>query len=114
MAKLNITGLGEPFDGSYDLVVPTTTEQKLFRKAADIEPGEMTQILSSGAIESFALLTFSALRRAGKTIDGVSDGLVDKLLDLPMDVLTTAVAAAEIEPAGDAVVPPENEPDELD
>lgn len=108
MAQLNLSGLGEPFDGSYDLVVPTTTEQKLFRKAAEIDPGEMTQILSSGAIESFALLIFAALRRAGKTIDGVSDGLVDKLLDLPMDVLTEAVNTADT--GGEEPVPPASEP----
>lgn len=111
MARINISGLGEPFDGSYDLVVPTTTDQKLFRKAADIDPGEMTQILASGAVESFALVVFSSIRRAGKTLDGVTDGLVDRLLDLPMDILTAAVAEVEEEP-GDAAVPPVSVPAE--
>ena len=116
MPSYKIDGLSPELDGTYDVVVPTVGDQRMFRLASHIGPAEMTEILEHGSPEAGALMLFAALRRAGKVSELAADDwrredLVKDILELPMDKLAALLDIADTATdEGDAVIPPANEP----
>lgn len=106
MATITLDGIDPSIDGEYELVVPTTRDLMLFRKGAGVSPSEMGEIMAAGGTERLAVLAYTALRHAGKDAPGV----IDKLLDAPLDQLSDLTDESEGEEEAD--LPPTGAPAE--